>query len=73
MPYIAIDELKKEGHSASSPFNDNLKNMGIHPTGFSKYCIGSAILNDSLRKNRLKPKLLKLNKIENESISSGGI
>jgi len=72
MPYIAIAELKKEGHSASSPFNDNLKNIGIHPTGFSKYCVGSAILNDSLRKNRLKPKLLKLNKIENESISFGG-
>jgi len=66
MPYLAIAELKKEGRSASSPFNDNLKGMGIYPTGFSKYCIGSAILNDSLRKNRLKPKILKLKKIEDE-------
>jgi hypothetical protein len=73
MPYLAIAELKKEGNSASSPFNDNLKSMGIYPTGFSKYCIGSAILNDNLRKNRLKPKLLKLKKIEDESISSVGI
>jgi hypothetical protein len=72
MPYIAIAELKKEGHSASSPFNDNLKTMGIYPTSFSKYCIGSAILNDSLRKNILKPKLLKLKKIEDESIRSVG-
>jgi hypothetical protein len=72
MPYIAIAELKKEGNSASSPFNDNLKEMGIHPTGFSKYCIGSAILNDSLKKNILKPKLLKLKLIEDESIRLTG-
>jgi hypothetical protein len=70
IPYLAIAELKKEGRSVSSVFNDILKNMGIYPTGFSKYCIGSAILNDSLRKNLLKPKLLKLKKIENESIGS---
>jgi hypothetical protein len=72
MPYIAIAELKKEGQSCSSPFNDNLKMMGIYPTGFSKYCIGSALLNDSLKKNRLKPKLLKLKKIEDESIRPVG-
>jgi hypothetical protein len=72
MPYLAIAELKKEGQSSSSPFNDNLKRMGIYPTGFSKYCIGSALLNDSLKKNRLKPKLLKLKKIEDESIKSYG-
>jgi hypothetical protein len=70
MPYLAIAELKKEGHSVASTFNVVLKNMGIYPTGFSKYCIGSAILNDSLRKNILKPKLLKLKKVEDESIRS---
>lgn len=70
MPYLAVAELKKEGHSVASTFNVVLKNMGIYPSGFSKYCIGSAILNDSLRKNILKPKLLKLKKIENESTGS---
>ena len=67
IPYLAIAELKKDGHSVTSAFNDILKNMGIYPTGFSKYCIGSAILNDSLKKNILKPKLLKIKKIENEN------
>jgi hypothetical protein len=70
MPYLAIAELKKEGYSVASTFNVVLKNMGIYPTGFSKYCIGSAILNNSLRKNILKPKLFKLKKIEDESIGS---
>lgn len=67
IPYLAVAELKKEGHSVTSAFNDILKNMGIYSTGFSKYCIGSAILNDSLKKNILKPKLLKIKKIENEN------
>jgi hypothetical protein len=70
IPYLAIAELKKEGSSASSDFNTILKNMGIYPMGFSKYCIGSAMLKDSLRKNILKPKLLKLKKIEDESSRS---
>jgi len=67
MPFLAIAELKKEGSSVASDFNNILKKMSIYPTGFSKYCIGSAILNDSLKKNMLKPTMLKLNKIENES------
>jgi hypothetical protein len=70
MPYLAVAELKKEGHSLSSPFNDCLKNMGIHPEGFSKYFIGSALLNSSLKQNVVKPKILKLKKIEDENNGS---
>jgi hypothetical protein len=70
MPYLTIVELKKEGYSPCSPFNNLIKQLNIYPTGFSKYCLGSAILNDLLRKNMIKPKLLLLNKIENEYISS---
>jgi len=70
MPYLAIAELKKEGNSISSTFNDCLKNMGIHPGGFSKYFIGSALLNDSLKNNIVKPKILKLKKIEYENNGS---
>jgi hypothetical protein len=66
MPYLAVVELKKEGYSSCSPFNIILKQMGIHPTRFSKYCVGLSILNNSLRKNNVKPGLLLLNKIENE-------
>lgn len=72
MPYLTIVELKKESGTAFSPFNNLIKQLGIYPTGFSKYCIGNAILNDVLRKNRIKPKLLLLKKIENEYIRSFG-
>jgi len=66
MPYLAIVELKKEGYSEYSDFKNLIKQLYIYPTGFSKYCMGSAILNDSLKKNMIKPKLLLLNKIKNE-------
>ncbi|MBK8884291.1 MAG: polyphosphate polymerase domain-containing protein [Bacteroidales bacterium] len=70
MPYLAVAELKKEAFSDSSPFKDLIKQLNIYPSGFSKYCIGSALLNDSLKKNMLKPKLLLLNKLENEYYGS---
>ena len=66
LPYLAVAELKKEASSDSSIFKGLIKKLNIYPSGFSKYCVGSALLNDSLKKNALKPKLLLLNKLENE-------
>jgi len=66
MPSLAIIEVKRETFSAGSPFAVILKDCLIRPTGFSKYCVGTAFLYDLPRKNILKPKLLLINKIENE-------
>jgi hypothetical protein len=66
LPYMAIAELKKEAYSDSSHFKSLVRQLNIYPTSFSKYCVGSALLNDSLKKNMIKPKLLLLNKLENE-------
>jgi hypothetical protein len=66
LPYLVIAELKKEGYSDYSRFRTLIKQLSIYPTGFSKYCVGSALLNDSLKQNMIKPKLLLLNKLENE-------
>jgi hypothetical protein len=49
----------------SSPFSAALRSINIHPVGFSKYCMGNALLNNSLKINALKPNLLLLKKIEN--------
>jgi hypothetical protein len=70
MPFLAIVELKRAGHSHDSCFKSLIKQLDVHPSGFSKYCIGSAILNNSLKRNMVKPKLLLLKKIENEYIST---
>jgi hypothetical protein len=66
LPYLAIAELKKEAYSDSSHFKTLIRQLNVYPAAFSKYCVGSALLNDSLKRNMIKPKLLLLNKLENE-------
>ena len=65
-PYLGIVEIKKGGHSFRSETEKALKELSIRPSGFSKYCIGSAIVNEIPRKNILKQNLLQIKKIENE-------
>jgi len=72
IPFLAVAELKKESYSQFSNFTGIIKHFNIYPKRFSKYCVGSAILNDKLKRNILKQKLLLLNRIENEYISSIG-
>ena len=62
LPRLAIIELKRDGLQPS-PILPMLRELKIHPGGFSKYCIGEALTNPSLRINRLKPRLQKLMKI----------
>lgn len=67
LPYLAIVELKREGFSCQSPFISLLKQHNIRESGFSKYCIGSALLYDLPNQNQLKPKFLKLNKLKHDN------
>ena len=59
---LAIIELKRDG-LCYSPVLEMLRQLHIHPHGFSKYCMGSALSNDHLLVNRLKPKLNDIRKI----------
>ena len=60
---VVILEVKNEFSDHHSPVEKALKNIHIYPTGFSKYCIGRAILNPDLKRNRFKMRILKLNKL----------
>lgn len=62
LPRLAVIELKRDGLQPS-PVLDMLRRLRIHPCGFSKYCIGEALTNPSLRTNRMKPRLQRLKKI----------
>jgi hypothetical protein len=70
LPFLGVAELKRERFNSKSPFAEIMKRAGIHSNSFSKYCIGIALTDNSLRKNILKPKLLLINKIENEYTKS---
>lgn len=62
MNNMVIVEVKYEGRSGSVA-KDILRDMRVHPSGFSKYCIGSALTNPSLKHNRFNLRIRKINKI----------
>lgn len=65
LPQIAIVELKREGLKHSFAL-DVLKNMRIKQASFSKYCIGCALTDSTLKQNRFKPKIRAVQKIFNK-------
>jgi hypothetical protein len=66
IPFLAIAEIKRDGYLSQTPFAVIMKMHGIRPNNFSKYCTGSALVRNIPRINTLKPKLLLINKIQNE-------
>ena len=72
LPFLAIAELKSERHSGQAPIRKIMKQLGVHSTSFSKYCMGSVLTKEMPRKNILKPNLQLINKIENEYTKSNG-
>lgn len=68
LPYLAIIEVKQEKFSLYSDFILSLRKYNIQRTSLSKYCIGVALLNKDVKKNKFKSKLLAISKInDNES------
>ena len=63
---LVIIELKRDG-MVYSPILDKLRQLHIHPHGFSKYCMGSALTNPLLPVNQFKEKLHYIEKIINEN------
>lgn len=59
---LVIAEVKQE-KSSPSPFIRIVRQMGIREGGISKYCFGIIYMNENIRKNNFKPKLIKLNKL----------
>ena len=53
---LVIIELKRDG-LVFSPVLGMLRQLHIHPHGFSKYCMGAALTNPHLPVNRFKDKL----------------
>lgn len=59
---IVIIELKRDGN-VFSPILPLLRDLHIHPTGFSKCCIGMALTDPALKQNNFKQKIRLLGKI----------
>ncbi|NDW12740.1 VTC domain-containing protein [Bacteroides sp. 214] len=60
---IAIIELKRDGN-VPSPMFCILRDLRIAPVSISKYCIGSALTDTSLKQNRFKIKIREIERIQ---------
>jgi hypothetical protein len=63
MDGIAVAEVKMDAQNRASSFLAQMRDQKVHPMGFSKYCIGVSMLYDQVKKNSLKPRMLKIGKI----------
>ncbi len=62
MDGLAVIELKRDG-SLHSPTAAMLHALHIHPSGFSKYCMGMALTDPALKQNTLKPRILMVHRL----------
>ena len=65
-------DLKRDGN-VFSPVLDILRQLRIHPSGFSKYCIGSLMTNGRLKHNRFKPKMIRISKYSGAKICAAAV
>jgi hypothetical protein len=59
---LVIIEIKQSKSSNPALISKALQQKKIKPQGFSKYCVGRALLEDNIKKNNFKPLLLKIKK-----------
>lgn len=59
---LVIIEIKQSKSSDKAAIAKELQNQKIREQGFSKYCIGRALLEEGIKKNNFKPLLLKIKK-----------
>ena len=60
---LVIMELKRDGQ-CESIFQKTLFELRVKPLSISKYCIGRALTDKSLKQNRFKKKIIKLEKLK---------
>ena len=63
---LVIVELKRDG-LCYSPVLEMLRQLHIHPHGYSKYCMGAAMTNEGLPVHNFKPKLSDVARILREN------
>ena len=54
---VVIAEVKQESLDRESGLMAEVRTLGIHPTNFSKYCVGTAMLHPEVKHNRFKSML----------------
>ena len=61
---LKIAEVKQEKASSNSDFIKAIRKHHIRSSSMSKYCVGTALLNENLKQNNFKERILKINKLK---------
>lgn len=60
---LTIIEIKTGQNTLDSQMSKALNQFRIKSSGFSKYCIGTAITDNTVKRNSIKPKIRRLEKV----------
>jgi hypothetical protein len=60
---LVIAEVKQENINRQSTFMQLAKQLGGRPSSISKYCLGTSVLVNSVKRNTFKPKILTIDKL----------
>lgn len=66
LPNLVVAEVKAAGRGRNSELARALREHGIRPSRFSKYCVGVAMLYPGQKHNRFNPELLQVQRIHEE-------
>ena len=63
-PGVIVAEVKQPKYSVKSDFVQMMRELGLRPRSFSKYCMGVSLLyDDQVPHNRFKPNQLLIQKL----------
>lgn len=68
-PELVIVELKRDGN-VSSPMLNIMQTMRIKPLKISKYCVGTALTNPDIKRNRFKKKVRSIKKTLHDELQN---
>ena len=66
---LTIVEIKSDGRPTNSPLARALRDERIKSSGFSKYCVGRAVTDPSLKQNAFKEKIRSIEKTIQKKIN----
>lgn len=61
---LMIAEVKQDTYNPGSPLFGALRSHSIRQTPFSKYCVGTILINPDIKHNRYKPIMRQIDKIK---------
>lgn len=67
LPGVVVAEVKSANSRTRTDVLRLFRSARLRPLGFSKYCLGTALLNEGLRANRFLPTLRQVSRLEEAS------